>query len=176
MRGKAESGRTWEARCRGRECARRGSWAWVAAAAVVVRPSDDYSAGGAGRASSHYRGCLPVYAQQKRLAMGKGKAKVLVIQELSLFVEKRYTFFTPTRLASEPPAFALMGALDRRWLSLLKMRAARSSFFFRSRPVDNHRYHTRLLISSRSRERIKNRFAQTTSSMAAFREVTYQHL
>ena len=67
--------------------------------------------------------------------MGKGKARVLVIQELSLFVEKRYTFFTPTRLASEPPAFALMGALDRRWLSLLKMRAARSSFFFRSRPV-----------------------------------------
>lgn len=45
------------------------------------------------------------------------------------------TFLTPTRLASEGPGvdLSLEGALWRRFLE--KMRSARASFFFRSRPV-----------------------------------------
>ena len=45
------------------------------------------------------------------------------------------TFFTPARLAREPPATAFWGVLERR--SLLKMRAARASFFLRSRPYSS---------------------------------------
>lgn len=43
------------------------------------------------------------------------------------------TFFTPTRLASDGPVPALIGVLLRR-PSLLKILAARASFFLRSRP------------------------------------------
>lgn len=45
------------------------------------------------------------------------------------------TFLTPTRLASDGPGAALSfeGALWRRFLE--KMRSARASFLFRSRPV-----------------------------------------
>ena len=114
MREKAESGRIWGVRCQGRECARRESWAWVAAA---VRPSDDCLAG-VDRGSSHCLGCLQVYAQQRRLDMGEKREKIqALITSFVLILRlkvKNVTFFTPTRLASEPPGLALMGALDRR--------------------------------------------------------------
>ena len=114
-------------------------------------------------------------ARGGRDSLARGEALIDVLVENhtnglgASFQLRDGTFLTPTRLASEPPRCGLMGALDRRWESLLKMRAASCSFFFRSRPV--HFFSRRPASVSRISCRVGSQPREVTDSVTgAFRK------